>query len=124
MGRRERGFDPRVAGEFGTLGSVSVGEAAQLSSQPFDIYINCTPLGMAGTETAELSPLPEDSPLKGALVMDTVYNPVETPLLKQAEAAGAKTLDGLAMFVRQAGAQFKIWTGQPLPVDAANIPPR
>ena len=79
---------------------------------------------MAGTETAELSPLPEDSPLKGALVMDTVYNPVETPLLKQAEAAGAKTLDGMAMFVRQAGAQFTIWTGQPLPVDAANIPPR
>ena len=121
---RSRDRAEALAGEFGTLGSVSVGEAAQLSSQPFDIYINCTPLGMAGTETAELSPLPEDSPLKGALVMDTVYNPVETPLLKQAEAAGAKTLDGMAMFVRQAGAQFTIWTGQPLPVDAANIPPR
>ncbi len=121
---RSRDRAETLAGEFGALGSVSVGETAQLSSQPFDIYINCTPLGMAGTETAELSPLPEDAPLKDALVMDTVYNPVETPLLKQAEAAGAKTLDGLAMFVRQAGAQFKIWTGQRLPVDVANISSR
>lgn len=102
---------------FGATGSVAVGETSQLSERPYDIYINCTPLGMSGTEMEGESPLPEDTPLSGAVVMDTVYNPIETPLIKQAEAAGAKTLDGMAMFVRQAGAQFMQWTGQALPVD-------
>jgi 3-dehydroquinate dehydratase/shikimate dehydrogenase len=45
-------------------------------------------------------------------VFDTVYNPAETLLLKQAKAKGAKTIDGVAMFVNQAAAQFRLFTGQ------------
>jgi shikimate 5-dehydrogenase len=52
----------------------------------------------------------------GAVVMDTVYAPLETPLLKQANLAGMKTVDGLAMFVRQAGMQFAEWTGASAPL--------
>ena len=37
------------------------------------------------------------------------------------DAAGAKTVDGLAMFVRQAGTQFKQWTGQALPVALVHV---
>ncbi len=45
-------------------------------------------------------------------VFDTVYNPAETLLLKQAKEKGAKTIDGVAMFVNQAAAQFHLFTGQ------------
>ena len=43
-------------------------------------------------------------------VFDTVYNPAETLLLKQAQQAGAKTIDGISMFVNQGLAQFKLFT--------------
>jgi len=45
-------------------------------------------------------------------VFDTVYNPAETLLLKQAREKGAQTIDGVAMFVNQAAAQFRLFTGQ------------
>jgi 3-dehydroquinate dehydratase/shikimate dehydrogenase len=54
-------------------------------------------------------------------VFDTVYNPMETKLLKQAKAAGARTVGGVEMFVRQAAGQFETWTGKPPPT--AVIPP-
>jgi shikimate dehydrogenase len=41
-----------------------------------------------------------------------VYNPLETPLLRDARAAGFRTIDGLEMFVRQASLQFHAWTGR------------
>ena len=56
----------------------------------------------------------EQTPLKSG---DTVYNPIETKLLKQAKAAGAKTVGGVEMFVRQAARQFEAWTGKPAPLD-------
>jgi 3-dehydroquinate dehydratase/shikimate dehydrogenase len=46
------------------------------------------------------------------VVFDSVYNPVETLLLKHAKEAGAKTIDGLSMFINQACAQFRLFTGQ------------
>ena len=42
---------------------------------------------------------------------------MRTRLLGQAEAAGAKTIGGVEMFVRQAAAQFEAWTGSPAPAD-------
>ncbi|MEX2217470.1 MAG: type I 3-dehydroquinate dehydratase [Phycisphaerales bacterium] len=52
----------------------------------------------------------------GAVLIETVYNPVETPLLLAARAAGLPTVDGLSMFVRQAGLQFEGWTGGRAPL--------
>jgi hypothetical protein len=65
------------------------------------------------------SPLGERLPEFSAdtLVFDTVYNPIETKLLKQAKAAGAKTVGGVEMFVRQAARQFEAWTGKPAPLE-------
>jgi 3-dehydroquinate dehydratase/shikimate dehydrogenase len=51
------------------------------------------------------------------VVFDTVYNPAETLLLQQARAKGAKTIDGVTMFVKQAAAQFHLFTGQEADVD-------
>ena len=46
-----------------------------------------------------------------------VYNPIETPLLRDAKAAGARTLGGLGMLVYQGAKAFELWTGKEAPVD-------
>ncbi len=74
------------------------------------LLINCTSIGMHPDTDA--APLPKECLKKDMAVFDTVYNPAETLLLKQAKAAGAKTIDGLSMFINQAAAQFKLFTGQ------------
>ncbi|MEK6692287.1 MAG: shikimate dehydrogenase [Nitrospirota bacterium] len=79
-----------------------------------DILINATPLGMKKED-----PLPVLPELlsQGLIVYDIVYNPPETPLLKEAKKRGAKTLGGLGMLLYQGALSFKIWTGQEPPVD-------
>jgi shikimate dehydrogenase len=51
-----------------------------------------------------------------SLVYDLVYNPLETPLLRDAARAGAGTLGGISMLVYQGALSFKMWTGQDAPV--------
>jgi len=72
--------------------------------------INCTSIGMHPDTDA--TPLPKEYIKKDMIVFDTVYNPAETLLLKQAKKKKAKTIDGLSMFINQACAQFKLFTGQ------------
>ena len=48
--------------------------------------------------------------------MDIVYNPLETRLLREAKANGARTIPGIEMFLYQAVIQFELWTDQPAPV--------
>jgi 3-dehydroquinate dehydratase/shikimate dehydrogenase len=74
------------------------------------LLINCTSIGMH--PNIDETPLPKEYIKKDMVVFDTVYNPAETLLLKQAKEAGAKTIDGLSMFVNQAMAQFKLFTGR------------
>ncbi len=81
-----------------------------LSQIDAKIIINCTSIGMH--PNVEATPLPQDYLKKEMVVFDTVYNPAETLLIKQARQAGAKTIDGISMFVNQALAQFKIFTGR------------
>jgi shikimate dehydrogenase len=50
-------------------------------------------------------------------VMDIVYNPLETRLLREAKTAGCRTIRGLDMFVNQAIMQFELWTGRTAPAD-------
>ena len=83
-----------------------------------DLYINCTPVGMTdGPDPDGLSiPIPDMDQLAPETVFfDTVYNPIETPMLKAARERGYRTIDGAAMFVKQAEAQFEIWTGASAP---------
>jgi shikimate 5-dehydrogenase len=49
------------------------------------------------------------------VVFDSVYNPMQTKFIQQAAAAGAKTIGGVEMFVRQAAGQFAAWTGKKAP---------
>ena len=51
----------------------------------------------------------------GMTVCDVVFNPVDTPFLRRAAAAGARTIDGLGMLVNQGCINYTLWTGQPAP---------
>ncbi|WP_300673523.1 shikimate dehydrogenase [Desulfoluna sp.] len=80
-----------------------------------DILINATSVGMVPRTDAV--PLSLDGLTSRTLVMDIVYNPLETALLSAARAKGCVTVDGTAMFVYQAVSQFELWTGLEAPVD-------
>jgi 3-dehydroquinate dehydratase/shikimate dehydrogenase len=75
----------------------------------WDLLVNTTPVGT--TPNHEHSPLPNGHPLDGDLVYDLIYNPPQTRLLRDAAAAGCRTIGGLDMLVAQAQAQFEWWTG-------------
>ena len=74
------------------------------------LVVNCTSIGMS--PDAEATPVPADLVNDDMTVFDTIYNPAETLLLKNAKKAGAKTIDGLTMFINQARAQFRLFTGE------------
>jgi shikimate dehydrogenase len=80
-----------------------------------DLVINATPLGMRGAHEGQ-SPLPPEAFTRrqagSGMAYDMVYTPLTTRFLSEAEAAGWLTQDGLAMFIAQAQAQFRLWTGQ------------
>lgn len=76
-----------------------------------DILINCTPVGMQGHHEGT-SPIDAATLGNMKLVYDLIYNPLETQLLKDAKAAGCKTLGGMAMLIGQAAEQFRLWTGE------------
>ena len=82
-----------------------------LDDRYFDVLIQATPVGMLPDVEGNLFPrrIPAD------VVFDLVYNPLETALLKQAAAAGKVAISGIEMFVEQAAAQFRIWTGLEAP---------
>jgi shikimate dehydrogenase len=58
------------------------------------------------------TPLPKKLLRKGMMVMDIVYEPLQTKLLREAKEKGCLTINGLEMLVRQGVAQFMIWTGK------------
>ena len=80
-----------------------------------DLVVNTTSVGM--TPRIEASPWPEDVSLPQAVICDLVYNPPQTRFLRQAEAAGLKTIDGIGMLVHQGARSFEIWTDHSPPTD-------
>ncbi len=75
-----------------------------------DILINATSVGMHPMDAE--SPVPKGILKEGMVVMDIVYRPVRTKLLREAEAQGCLTIDGLEMLARQGAGQLDIWTGR------------
>ncbi len=74
------------------------------------LLINCTSIGMYPDTNA--TPVPKKCLKKDMAVFDTVYNPRETLLLKHAREKKLKRIEGLSMFINQAAAQFKLFTGK------------
>ena len=80
-----------------------------------DALINCTPIGM--WPNTEETPFPANWLRDGMIVFDTVYNPENTLLIKEARDRDCIIASGLEMFVRQAADQFECFTRQPAPLD-------
>jgi shikimate dehydrogenase len=88
---------------------------AEMGGIRADCLINATPVGMAPDR--EKSPLPREILSHFTWVMDCIYNPLKTRLLKEAEEAGCRAINGLGMFVHQGAEQIRIWTGKEPPVE-------
>ena len=82
-----------------------------------DLIVNCTPLGMKHGKYENETPLASELISPNSLVVDLVYNPIDTPLLKEARKAGASTQGGLPMLIYQGAMSFKLWTGKEAPID-------
>jgi shikimate dehydrogenase len=79
------------------------------------VLIHCTPIGMS--PKVHQTSVPATLLHPGLTVMDIVYNPRDTQLLKDAKVAGCRVIPGLEMFLYQAAAQFELWTNQAAPAD-------
>ena len=84
--------------------------------EEIDILINCSPVGMS--PNAEETPISSRYLREGMIVFDSVYNPPETRLIREAKAAGCVTISGVELFVNQAVEQFELWTKQNAPADS------
>jgi len=91
-------------------------EAVQAVLPSTDVLLQTTPVGMVDPGVpggdSEASALPDGCVLHRSLtVMDMVYRPLRTRLLRDAQAASARPIDGLWMLVFQGLAQLDLWTG-------------
>ncbi|SEG69450.1 3-dehydroquinate dehydratase [Bryocella elongata] len=103
---------PETAAKLAKQSGAKVIKREAVAKTGFDVIINATPVGMNGNKSPQLLG-PED--LTAKLVFDTVYNPLETPLLRMARQKGIHVITGIEMFVQQGARQFEIWTGKPAP---------
>jgi shikimate dehydrogenase len=85
---------------------------------PCEVVVNATPLGLQGRAEDETGYQAAWFAGRRGLAYDMVYIPRATRFLREARAAGWETIDGLAMFLAQAEAQFLTWTGRRLPPEA------
>lgn len=106
--------DVRAAGT-GLVEDRHLDEGSLTATLPHaQVLIHCTPIGMSPKIDATC--VPPSLLHSGLAVMDIVYNPRETRLLKDASRAGCKAIPGLEMFLSQAAAQFELWTNRPAPI--------
>lgn len=86
----------------------------QLKKLEFDVIINATPVGMNASRPQ--API-DESELRTRFLFEMIYSPVETKLVKMAQAKGIQVIPGTEMFVHQGARQFEIWTGKPAPAE-------
>jgi len=78
-----------------------------------DIVINCSPVGM--TPDTHETPFPARLMKPPLVVFDSVYNPLETRLIREAKENGCTAIPGIELFLNHAVRQFELWTGQTPP---------
>jgi shikimate dehydrogenase len=101
-----------LAGEVGGIG-VGLDLLRELI-QDSEILVNSTSVGMFPKINETIATAEIMNP--GLVVLDIVYNPLETKLLQEAKRAGARAIDGVMMLVYQGAEAFRIWTGQNPPI--------
>ncbi|MDQ2094312.1 shikimate dehydrogenase [Rhodalgimonas zhirmunskyi] len=116
ISNRTRVRAEKLADDFGKRVKVVDWVKAGNVLEDADMVVNTTSLGMLGKPEMRV---PLDGLRKGTLVTDLVYNPLQTRLLREAEALGCQTVDGLGMLLHQAVPAFERWFGKRPVVDAA-----
>ncbi len=86
----------------------------EIKNAQADLLIQTTPVGMYPRE--DECPIPGDALKQGMVVMDIIYNPLETKLLRVARTRNCLTINGLGMFIHQGAEQFRLWTGLQAPL--------
>ena len=79
-----------------------------------DLLINATPIGTASDE----SPVPARLLRADLRVLDLVYRPSPSRLVREARSSGAQAHGGAGMLLRQAALSFTLWTGREAPLEA------
>jgi len=77
------------------------------------VFVNATSVGLDPNDT----PIPGELIPPDLLVLDLIYNPARTRLMREAEAAGCHVMNGEGMLLHQGAAAFELWTGKPAPLD-------
>ena len=110
----------RTAARAETLAGAVGAEAVPFDAPPtpYDCVVNCTSAGMHGSGAEDTLPCDPAATGPATLVVDIVYAPEETPLLRAAREAGLPVLGGLPMLIHQGALAFELWTGRPAPLDA------
>lgn len=98
------------------LGVRSASSAEFQRASGYEIVINATSAGML--EVDPHSPIPKSALRPGLIVMDIVYKPIETELIRWAAEAGATAIHGGRMLLHQAAHQFELYTGHQAPLQA------
>ena len=101
------------------LGATVIAPPGKLPIRDYDLIVNTTSVGLGGSSPEDLNDLrvaPEQ--LSDAqTVVDLVYGEAKTELLRVARCAGARTVDGREVLVRQGAESFRIWTGIEPPLE-------
>jgi shikimate dehydrogenase len=121
VGLRERGArvavlnrtPERAAALARELRAESAGSLEELEKIEHDVLVNATSVGLRSGD----SPVPPEALRPGSVVLDAVYDPERTRLLRDAEARGARIVPGKWMLVHQAAAQLELWTGREAPIE-------
>ena len=95
------------------LGAASAGPLGTLADLDYDVLVNTTSVGLK----EDVSPIAKSAIRTGSLVLDAVYDPAETRLLRDAREHNARTVPGKWWLVHQAAAQLEAWTHQQAPIE-------
>lgn len=88
------------------LGATRAAPLEALASIPHDVLVNTTSVGLE----SDASPVAAEALRPGSVVLDAVYEPLETRLLREAKARGACPISGKWMLIEQAREQLRLWT--------------
>jgi shikimate dehydrogenase len=96
------------------VGAAGFGPLEALADLEHEVLINTTSVGLDSNE----SPVDAAALRRNTVVLDAVYQPEETRLLRDARARGARTIPGKWMLVYQAAEQLRLWSGATPPIEA------
>lgn len=115
----------RLAAGVASATGVPVRAVPAVECVGFSAVVNATSIGMSGGPDPAGTPVALAGADRGTLVVDIVYSPEETPLLREARARGLPALGGLPMLIYQGALAFELWTAEPASVatmfDAARM---